>query len=57
MNYTWKYYKILSYISFAAALYKGVNGDTTGFYEFMGLALFLELKEDLHQIKEKLKSE
>lgn len=57
MNYTWRYYKILSYICFAAALYKGANGDTTGCYELMALALFLELKEDLHQIKQNTKSE
>ena len=56
MNYTWRYYKILSYICFAAALYKGANGDTTGCYELMALALFLELKEDLQQIKDGLKS-
>lgn len=57
MNYTLRYYRILSYASFATAVYKGLNGDTTGFYVAMGLAMFLELKEDLQQIKDEIKSE
>lgn len=57
MNYTLRYYRILSYASFATAVYKGVSGDTTGFYVAMGLAMFLELKEDLQQIKDRIKSE
>lgn len=56
MNYTWRYYRILSYVSFATAVYKGATGNTAGFYVAMGLALFLELKEDLHQIKQNTKS-
>jgi hypothetical protein len=57
MNYTWRYYRILSYISFFSALYYGYEDNVFKFYEFGAFALFCEIKDHLQQIENKIKSE
>jgi len=49
----WRYYRVLSYVSFFVALYLSDNKEA--FYEYMALALFFEIKDHLQQIEEKLK--
>lgn len=56
MNYNWRYYRILSYVCFFLALHSGYKGNVTGFYEYLGIALFLEIKDNLKQIENEIKS-
>ena len=57
MNYNWRYYRILSYVCFFLALYLSYKGSESGFYEYLGIALFLEIKDHLQQIENKIKPE
>ena len=54
MNYTWRYYRILSYVCVFVALYQSYKGNETGFFEYFAIALFLELKDHLQQIENKI---
>lgn len=54
MNYTWRYYRILGYVCFFFALYQSYKGNETGFFEYFAIALFLELKDHLQTIENKI---
>ena len=54
MNYTWRYYRILSYVCVFVALYLSYKGNETGFFEYFAIALFLELKDHLQTIENKI---
>ena len=52
--YKWRYYRILSYVCFFIALYLSYKGNDAGFYEYLGLALFMEIKDHLDRIEKKI---
>lgn len=52
--YSWRYYRILSYVCVFFALYLSYKGNESGFYEYFAIALFLELKDHLQKIENKI---
>ena len=52
--YSWRFYRILSYVCFFIALYLSYKGNDAGFFEYFGIALFLELKDHLQKIEQKI---